>query len=170
MKIVFDTNVILSAYVARGLANTVFEHCLEEHEIVISTAILTELESRLQEKLKIPKHNVSIMLNLLKLACQVSAVSEVDPSACRDRTDLHILGLALHSKADVIISGDEDLFILQSFRGIPIQTPRQFWESERKKDPRLIGMKAPGTSRKVHDQSQRRYQGVRHRTAETFKR
>jgi|GEM_PF-136308 len=170
MKIVFDTNVILSAYVARGLANTVFEHCLEEHEIVISAPILAELESRLQEKLKIPKHNVAIMSDLLRIACQVDAVSEVDPSACRDRTDLHILGLALHSKADVIVSGDEDLLIIRSFNGIPIQTPRQFWESERKKDPRLLGMKTPGTSHKVHDRSPRKYQSGRRNPADKSKR
>lgn len=157
MKIVFDTNVILSAYLTRGLACTMFEHCLEEHEIIISTQILAELESRLQQKLKIPREKASAMLNLLRIACQVSAISEVDPSSCRDQSDLHILGLAENSKADIIISGDDDLLCIRAFQGIPIWSPRQFWEMERKNDPRLLGRMEKGTSKKIHEKSPGKY-------------
>jgi len=170
MKIVFDTNVILSAYSTRGLANNLFEHCLEEHEIIISHQIFAELELRLQQKLKFPQERTSAILNFLSLACHVSSVAEVDPSICRDRSDLHILGLADKSKADIIVSGDEDLLIIQSFQGIPIRSPRQFWESERKKDASILGRMEPPTSRKVHDKSPRKYRLIRHKRIGTNKR
>ena len=158
MKIVFDTNVILSAYLTRGLACTVFEHCLEEHEIIISTQILAELESRLQQKLKISQERASAMLNLLSIACQISAISEVDPSCCRDQSDLHILGLAHHSKADIIVSGDDDLLSIRSFQGIPILSPRRFWDMERKNDPNLLGRMEKGASKKIHDTNPEKYE------------
>jgi len=45
MKVVFDTNVIFSAFAARGLAQAAFELCLEKHTIVISEHILSELSN-----------------------------------------------------------------------------------------------------------------------------
>jgi len=36
MRVLLDTNVILAAFASRGLANAVFELCLEKHEIIIS--------------------------------------------------------------------------------------------------------------------------------------
>ncbi len=39
---------------------------------------------------------------------------------CRDPDDDHLLALALAARADLIISGDDDLLSLQSFSGIPI--------------------------------------------------
>ncbi len=160
MRIVLDTNVILSAYLTRGLARIVFERCLEEHEIFISAQILAELESRLRHKFMMPQDRVSAMMNYLKIACQVRPISDVDSASCRDQNDLHILGLALHSKADVIVSGDEDLLTIQSFQGIPIQSPRQFWDMERKKNPRLLSRIARTTTMKIHDKPPKRYRSV----------
>lgn len=45
--------------------------------------------------------------------------------ACRDPRDDKFLELAVNGQATCIVSGDEDLLVLRSFRGIPIITPRQ---------------------------------------------
>lgn len=50
--------------------------------------------------------------------------------ACRDPDDDHLLALALSGEADVIISGDADLLVLDPFRGIPILTPRRLIEQD----------------------------------------
>jgi len=39
-----------------------------------------------------------------------------------------VLATALAGKADVIVTGDDDLLVLKRFRGIPIVSPRQFLE------------------------------------------
>lgn len=44
----------------------------------------------------------------------------------RDPDDRNVLGAAVALGADVIVSGDKDLLILDSFEGIPILSPRQF--------------------------------------------
>jgi uncharacterized protein len=39
-----------------------------------------------------------------------------------------VLELALSGEADYVVSGDQDLLVLNPFRGIPILTPRDFLE------------------------------------------
>jgi predicted nucleic acid-binding protein len=46
--------------------------------------------------------------------------------ACRDPTDDKFLELAVNGRADVLVTGDLDLLILNPFRGLPIITPRVF--------------------------------------------
>jgi uncharacterized protein len=45
---------------------------------------------------------------------------------CRDQNDDKFLELAVNGHADVIVSGDADLLVLDTFRGIPIITPAAF--------------------------------------------
>jgi len=47
-------------------------------------------------------------------------------AACRDAKDDKFLELAVNGRAEVIVSGDADLLVLNPFRGIPIVTPAVF--------------------------------------------
>jgi uncharacterized protein len=47
-------------------------------------------------------------------------------TACRDPKDNKFLELAVNGPADIIISGDDDLLVLDPFRNIPILTPTAF--------------------------------------------
>lgn len=135
MKIVLDTNVLVAAQASHGLAGAVFELCLREHAIVISTEILRELADGMLKKIGTPPSIVAGMIELLQRIAEVHEPRPIPPGSCRDADDLHILGLAVAAHADRIISGDEDLLVLGSFRGIPIVSPRQFWEAERRSKP-----------------------------------
>jgi predicted nucleic acid-binding protein len=44
-------------------------------------------------------------------------------AACRDPTDDKFLELAMNGHADLIVSGDADLLVLNPFQGIPIVPP-----------------------------------------------
>jgi putative PIN family toxin of toxin-antitoxin system len=46
--------------------------------------------------------------------------------ACRDPTDDKFLELAVNGRADLILSGDADLLMLNPFRSIPIVSPATF--------------------------------------------
>ena len=48
---------------------------------------------------------------------------------CRDPKDDKILELALSGKADLIISGDKELLVLNPFRAMQIQSVDQFLKS-----------------------------------------
>ena len=47
---------------------------------------------------------------------------------CRDKNNDVVLATALAGKADVIVTGDNDLLVLKTFRGIRILSPRKFLE------------------------------------------
>jgi putative PIN family toxin of toxin-antitoxin system len=47
-------------------------------------------------------------------------------SICRHPKDDKFLELAMDGRADLIITGDNDLLVLSSFEGIPIITPMQY--------------------------------------------
>ena len=49
---------------------------------------------------------------------------------CRDPKDDHLLALALDGHADVIVTGDQDLLVLNPWRGVRILTPAEFLESD----------------------------------------
>jgi uncharacterized protein len=170
MKIVLDTNVIVAAFASRGLSHLILRRCLEKYELILSPHILQELEAAFIRKLKMPLEKVRLNIDFLVQTCSLRDASPVDSSVCRDPEDLNILGLALHSKADIIVSGDEDLLSIRSFKRIPIWSPRQFWELERKKDPSLLGRMEPSTSKKVHDKRPRKYRLIRNKRIGTNKR
>ncbi|MFP4082034.1 MAG: putative toxin-antitoxin system toxin component, PIN family [Candidatus Aminicenantes bacterium] len=133
MRVLFDTNVIFSAFAARGLAQAVFELCLEKHTILISEAILSELSAHLFKKLKMPAENVQLIIDYLRESCFLGEQALVEKSACRDEKDIHILGVAEKMRPDFIVTGDRDLLVLKQFHKTSIVTPREFWEKEKKR-------------------------------------
>ena len=66
MKIVLDANVIIAAFAARGLCESIMEVCLSEHEIVLSDDLFDEILRNLQHKIKLPSNVVDNIDELLR--------------------------------------------------------------------------------------------------------
>ena len=126
MKIVLDANVIIAAFAARGLCESIMEVCLSEHEIALSDNLLDEILRNLRHKIKLPPDIVDNIGALLREHSSLSIPVYVSPDVCRDPDDLKVLGLAVATNADYIVTGDKDLLVLKSFEGIPILNPRSF--------------------------------------------
>jgi putative PIN family toxin of toxin-antitoxin system len=127
MKIILDTNVIIAAFASRGLCSAVFELCLDRFEVVLSEAILEEVSINLHLKIKLPLLQCDSIVSYLRANCVLSEIDDLDESACRDKNDLHVLGLAQHASAAYIITGDRDLLDLATHKDTKILTPREFW-------------------------------------------
>ena len=128
MRIVFDANVLVAAFAARGLCADLFEACLSSHECVATPRILAETEEALRRKVRLPAPRASAIRRFLEEHLRLVTPSAVEADACRDPDDLPVLGAALAAGADCIVSGDKDLLGLGGFRGIPILGPRSLWE------------------------------------------
>lgn len=128
MKVVLDTNVIIAAFAARGLCADVFEVCLADHQILISSYILDEVHEKLLSKLKLTAERASEMQTFLGSFTTVVTPVEVAADVCRDKDDLPVIGTALAAAAPILVSGDKDLLSLGTVQGISILSPRQFWE------------------------------------------
>ncbi|GAB4534384.1 MAG: putative toxin-antitoxin system toxin component, PIN family [Thermodesulfovibrionia bacterium] len=127
MRIVLDTNVIVSAFASRGLCSEVFEVCLSDHTIIISEHILSEVKEKLISKIHLPNNIAHDIINYLKEVAETSEPEPIYENICRDKDDIKILGNALSGDARFIITGDEDLLSLKRYRNIEIISPREFW-------------------------------------------
>jgi putative PIN family toxin of toxin-antitoxin system len=126
MKIVLDANVIVAAFASRGLCESIFEFCLSEHEIILCVALLDEIVRNLRLKIKLPAAVVDGIGDLLREYGSMLDPVPLPPDTCRDADDVKILGLAVASGADFIVTGDKDLLVLEKCQGIPILSPRSF--------------------------------------------
>ncbi|SPD76235.1 PilT protein domain protein [uncultured Desulfobacterium sp.] len=128
MKIVLDANVIIAAFAVRGLCESVMDVCLSDHEVMLSEDLLDEILRNLRLKLKLPSNIVYDISKFIREHANISIPVSLPLDVCRDPDDIKILGLAVASNADYIVTGDKDLLVLESFQGIPILTPRSFSE------------------------------------------
>ncbi|TSA25027.1 putative toxin-antitoxin system toxin component, PIN family [bacterium] len=128
MKIILDSNVIISALVTQGISSRVIDLCIDKHVIFTSSWILDGITRILSNKFKIESAKLARIRNFLKSATLTIEPKGKKPSQCRDEDDNNILHLAKHVHADLIITGDEDLLILKTYEDTKIITPRQFME------------------------------------------
>lgn len=127
MKVVPDANILISANANRGLCRQLMQQLIENVEVCLSEYILVEVAAVLCQKFNISD---SIAARAMMEYRNNDAVTMVEPvmvpvGACRDQDDLPVLGTAIASGADFIVTGDADLFDLKNYRGVVIITPRQ---------------------------------------------
>ncbi|MCH2156277.1 MAG: putative toxin-antitoxin system toxin component, PIN family [Opitutales bacterium] len=125
---VLDTNVVIAAFASRGLCESLFELCLETHDLVVSDFLLSELEEKLIKRLRLPEDRVSEVLELYSRCSRSIVPVEVSISECRDPEDLLVLGTCRASKADYLVTGDKDLLVLGTFESTSIVSPRAFYD------------------------------------------
>ena len=121
MKAVFDTNVLIAAFLTDGLcAKLLLRARRNEFSLILCPFILQEFQKFLQ---------IEMAVNLLK-----EAASEINQPSffsgikriCRDADDDNILKCALASESDYLVTGDDDLLTLHKYGKTKIIKPRQF--------------------------------------------
>ena len=130
MKLVLDANVLIAAFVARGLSAELLEYCVREHELVTSDPILEEVRRNLVAKVKVTAAQANQTVELLRTRLDVVVPVALQAPVCRDADDDIVLGTAVAGTCDLIVIGDSDLLVLESYQNIPIVSPRGFWSFE----------------------------------------
>ncbi len=128
MKVFLDTNVLVSGFASRGLCADVIRLVLAEHELVIGEVVLDELERALSRKIKLPPPVISEILAFLESQTLQPRPKTAPKVRLRDEDDLWVLASALAAKADVLVTGDQDLLEARGeVSGLVITDPRGFW-------------------------------------------
>ena len=125
MIVVLDTNVIVAALVAKGLCHEVVVRALGSSSVVTSPALLDELEHTLRAKFTLGPA-ATAFLEQLRLRVHLVVPTPLATPVSRDADDDVVLATAVAANATVIVTGDLDLLVLLSYRGIEIVTPRDF--------------------------------------------
>lgn len=126
MRIVFDTNVYISAAIKSGLAQDILELAATSSLITLisSEEILQELREKLLSKFERSDSITDIFIDRIRKIAEIVEVSERVFVIARDPDDNKILECALAGNADLIVSLDQDLIKLKKFRGIAIIHPK----------------------------------------------
>jgi putative PIN family toxin of toxin-antitoxin system len=125
---VLDSSVLFAAHIARAVVSSeLLEEVLLKHEFVISDFILAELEPKLREKFEFPASEIRQVMVFQRAAAMAVVPAELPESACRDPSDVPVLGTAVAGHADFLVNVDRDLLALEMFQGIAILRPWEFW-------------------------------------------
>lgn len=127
MKIVLDTNVLISAFLGGRSQRVLDLWRAGEFVVIVSTEILNEYLAIIRRpKFKLTPAQVDDISRFLSR--QAISVTPIHPKVqiAADPKDDRFLDAALAGKVDMIISGDHHLLDLNPFRGIPIITVRDF--------------------------------------------
>ena len=128
MKVFLDTNVLASALATRGLCADVFREVLFRHRLVTCETVLKELNDVLDNKFGVPKNLIDEIVKAVQEEAILSKPGLALEARIKDKDDLPILSAALAAKVDVFVTGDKELIRLQAIEGMPILSPRAFWE------------------------------------------
>jgi putative PIN family toxin of toxin-antitoxin system len=125
VRCVADTNVVISGLLWLGNPGRMLEAAANGRvTLYTSPVLIVELRSALRyDRLaqRIERSGLTVE-ELLARYLNVAIVVEPEsiPRVARDPNDDHVLACALAARADLIVSGDDDLLTLQSYRDIPI--------------------------------------------------
>ncbi len=123
-RAVFDTNVLLSAFVFGGNPERLFDLARSgELRLIVSPDILLEFAYVLRGKFAWAEEDIAEAIKAIGYASELTRPAETF-EVVSDDADNRILECALAGKAEFIVSGDHHLLDLRSFEGIRIVRPR----------------------------------------------
>lgn len=136
MRVVADTNILISGLLWRGLSHRLIE--LAEAR-AITLCATEETIGELREVLARPKFHAklqerrttvsTVILTFISLVTLVPAMVDVHVVEADPDDDIFI-ACALAAGANYIVSGDHHLLQLEKYRSVPIVTVREFLARE----------------------------------------
>jgi putative PIN family toxin of toxin-antitoxin system len=129
-RLVLDTNVVLSGLLFPGLIPSRALLKAQKEHVLGSDATLLELVE-VMGRARFDRYVERGIRQ--RLAAEYMNGCEIVPvlypiRACRDPKDDKFLEVAVHGRADLIVTGDRDLLDLNPFRRIAILTPAEYLE------------------------------------------
>lgn len=133
-RVVLDTSTLVGAALRIGsIPHQALIAALGAWDLCASTETLAELERVLMHRKfdrylgrTIREEFVTLIRSsVLLFAVRDEDVTRVAPP-CRDPNDHPFLALAIAAQADMIVTSDDDLLVLNPWRGIPILSASQF--------------------------------------------
>ena len=129
-KILFDTNVLVSAFVFKKSAGQVYQYCAERYVLYTTEWMLSELRQVLsRNKFRLPESIQDDIISQVRADAQLVFPTNDIPTDSSDPDDNYVLRAALFVEANFLITGDEKhLLVLQRVEATELISPRAFYE------------------------------------------
>ena len=128
MRVLLDTNVLVSAVTTRGLCADVFRALLAAHELVTCAQVLQEVRRILRIKFGVPEPLIAEYLELIGQDAIVAEPEDLPDLPIQDRDDAAIVAAAIGARAEVLVTGDHELQSFKNAGKVRLLSPRAFWE------------------------------------------
>jgi putative PIN family toxin of toxin-antitoxin system len=129
VRIVIDTNVLISATFWTGNPKQLLNRVRKEEFVILTSQILLnelkEILIRPDKPFKLSEEEAEHVVNRIRSLAEIVRTHSF-VKICRDEQDNRVLECAIDGGADWIISGDAHLLELQSFQGVRIGTVGDF--------------------------------------------
>lgn len=127
MRIVLDTNIFVSAVLGGRLGVILDEWKAGKFKLIVTDSVVHEyLDVINRPKFKIPEYEILAVTDYLLRTAEFVTPMETISIIVADLTDNKFLEAAAAGKVDFIVSGDNHLLELKSFRDIPMINGREF--------------------------------------------
>jgi putative PIN family toxin of toxin-antitoxin system len=128
MKVVLDTNVLISAFLSDGVCSRILRRARNrEFAFVLCMPVMEEFSRILKDKFRFDNAEITFFTSIVSEAAhETSRPEKPVPCICRDANDDHVLACAAEAKADFLVTGDDDLLTLVSYGKTKIIRPRDF--------------------------------------------
>lgn len=128
-RVVLDSNVLISAALSpMGKPFACLDWVLDNATLIASSELIDEVATRLArpkfKKYVDEQRRRSFVADLTSSAVLVNLTGAL--KACRDPDDDKVLETAIIGNADCLVSGDQDLLVLNPFHGLSILAPARF--------------------------------------------
>ena len=130
MRVFFDTNVLVSAFLARGLCADLLRLVLTEHTLVSSEVVISELRQVLSRKGKLPIAQIHAIETFLRDQPIAPRPEQTLELGLIDADDEWVVASAVLIDADLFVTGDQGVLACMA-PPIPIINPRGCWEQLR---------------------------------------
>tara|TARA_Y100000588_G_scaffold292029_1_gene311246 strand:+ start:1730 stop:2131 length:402 start_codon:yes stop_codon:yes gene_type:complete len=125
VRVLLDTNVLVAAIAADGLCRNLVRVRIQTHTLIFSKRLAREFEKTMREKFGLDANDLPVWTLLKERMEWVQPRALAEP-VCRDADDDWVLATAEAGKAEVIVTGDQDLQVLKEHEGVQIMSPRDF--------------------------------------------
>ena len=129
MKVFFDTNVLISAFITRGLCNEIVQDIIARHHPQTGELVIDEYERVLKRNFSLNPELIDATIEYIRTFDIAQTPLDHLPFEGLNEMDALILTSAIHAKAEVFVTGDSDFLKLQKeTHGIKILSPRDLWK------------------------------------------
>ena len=131
MKLVLDTNIFISAFYWGGNPQKILDRVVEgKDELYISNEILDEISAVMKRpKFKTCAETIDRYIKTIEKMGKKVFIAGNIKGICRDGDDDNKIECGVACKADFIITGDEDLLVLEEYQSIRIVTPKDYLQT-----------------------------------------